>query len=107
MLIKELLVKEVPGLPKTIQALSSPLVCPPQLDSKILLLKTTYFGSTVQSNNTGTELEDSPCWIPFIIPKGSMQATEGERSYPSVNPTNYETSYRVRSPTCTTVPLVL
>lgn len=91
-LIRELLVREAPELPKTRQVLAIPLGYQPELNSKTLLLQTPH---TLVARYREIMLRLSqklPSYrIAFNVPEGTMQGAEGKRHqwfYPSVNPTN-------------------
>lgn len=56
----ECLATEAPDVPKTIQANVIVFGCPPEPDSKTVLLMTpTHFGCRPLRNQTGAELKDS------------------------------------------------
>lgn len=52
-----LLVRGIPESTLRIKISAIPLGCSPELDLKILLLKTTYFGHRILKNQAGTDLE--------------------------------------------------
>lgn len=62
-----LFIKGVPEFPQTTQAIPNALGCPPQLNGKTLLQKTTHSGCKTQYSIWNSQ--PTPCWLAFPLPE--------------------------------------